>query len=231
MQVKDLKNYGRSMSEMLMDVPDDLQKQLQRIGRRKVSKELGLLNLIRYVFLHRKEKARMSKLDLSAVREKGMRDEGFISSQIEWAAMFSALSKLRGSEKAIQILSEVMEATTPLAFAHMMPSIEDTKSFDDPFKAFKEYNLAGPEAARRSGCHDIEIVEDTDDALQLDITYCAWHEIARQLGVEEACLPNCYSDDVLFPGYLEPLGIVFKRTNTLARGGSRCDFRFERAKA
>ena len=36
MQVKDLKNYGRSMSEMLMGVPDDLQKQLQRIGRRKV---------------------------------------------------------------------------------------------------------------------------------------------------------------------------------------------------
>ncbi len=112
----------------------------------------------------------------------------------------------------------------------MMPSADETRRFDDPFKAFKEYSLAGPEAARRAGCHDIEIVEDTADALQLDITYCVWHEIARQLGVEEACLPNCYSDDVVLPGSLEPLGIVFKRTNTLARGGARCDFRYERAK-
>ncbi len=45
MQVEDLKNYGKSMSEMLRDV----------------------------------------------------RDEEFISSQIEWAATFSALSKLLGS--------------------------------------------------------------------------------------------------------------------------------------
>jgi hypothetical protein len=230
MEVRDLKNYGKSMSEMLMDVPDDVEKKLQSIGKRKVTKELGLLNLIRFLFLRRKEKARMSKVDLSAVREKGMRDEAFIGSQIEWAAMFSALSKLLGSERAIEILNGVMEATSPQAFVYMMPTVEDLKRFDDPFKAFREYERAGPEAARRTGCHDIEIVEDTDDAFQTDITYCVWHEIARTLGVEEACQPNCYSDDVFLPGYLEQLGIVFKRTSTLARGGARCDFRFERVK-
>ncbi len=74
MQVEDLKNYGKSMSEMLRDV----------------------------------------------------RDEEFISSQIEWAATFSALSKLLGSGRAIEILNEVMEATAPQAFAHMMPSADET---------------------------------------------------------------------------------------------------------
>jgi hypothetical protein len=231
MQVKDLKNYGKSMTEMLRTVPPDLEKKLNRIGKRKVTKELGLLKSLRFVLLVRKERSRMAKQDLSAVREKGLTDEEFIHSQIEWAAMFSALSKLLGSERAVDLLNEVMEATAPPAFAEMLPTAADMQGIEgDPFTAFKEYQRAGPEAAKRAGCHEMEIVEDTDDALQLNITYCAWNEIAKQLGVQQACRPSCYSDDVILPGYLEPLGIVFKRTNTLARGGTHCDFRFERIK-
>ena len=232
MQVKDLKNYGKSMSEMLRSVPKELESELEKIGRRRVTKELGLLRLLQYLFLVRKERARMSKVDLSAIREKGMRDEEFIRSQIEWAAMFSALTKLLGPERAVELLNQVMEATAPRAFAEMLPTTADMKQLDeDPFRAFKDYERAGPEAGKRAGCHEMEIVEDTDDALQLNITYCAWNEIAKQLGVQEACLPSCYSDDVILPGYLEPLGILFKRTNTLARGGTHCDFRFERIKS
>ena len=36
-------------------------------------------------------------------------------------------------------------------------------------------------------------------------------------------------DQVFFPGYLEPFGLRFVRTQTLGRKGDHCDFRFERA--
>ncbi len=72
------------------------------------------------------------------------------------------------------------------------------------------------------------ILEDSDKAIAVNVTYCAFCEIPRLCGIVEACDPGCYSDEVFFPGYLEPLGMRFVRTKTLARGGDCCDFRWER---
>jgi hypothetical protein len=54
--------------------------------------------------------------------------------------------------------------------------------------------------------------------------YCAWYEIASALGVKEACLASCYSDDIGMPA----MGIRFQRTQTIAAGADCCDFRFLR---
>jgi hypothetical protein len=69
---------------------------------------------------------------------------------------------------------------------------------------------------------------ETGKAIGINVTYCAFCEIPRLCGIVEACEPGCYSDEVVFPGHLEPLGIRFLRTKTLARGGDCCDFRWER---
>ena len=81
---------------------------------------------------------------------------------------------------------------------------------------------------QRTGCHHFQVIEDTYDALQFNITYCAWWEIAKLLGVEKACTAHCHADDVFLPNFLSSFGVVFKRTTTLARGGDFCDFRYER---
>ena len=79
-----------------------------------------------------------------------------------------------------------------------------------------------------AGCHVYELVNNTDDTFQMNCIYCAWYEIPKLLGVKEACLPSCYADDVYLPNALGEIDIKFKRTNTLARGGNCCDFKFER---
>jgi hypothetical protein len=142
--------------------------------------------------------------------------------------MFSAVSRIVGTEKAIQIAKELNEAISPVIFAHILPSVEDFKNFDDPFEALKTYELANLEADEGTGHHQSKVVENTNDTLRVDVTYCAFYEIANQLGAREACLLHCYAHDAGTSELFKPLDISFKMTNTLVDGASHCDFRFER---
>jgi hypothetical protein len=172
----------------------------------------------------------MSKIDLKMIRQQGLVNEAFIRSQIQFAAMYSAISKIVGMGSALEILYKIMDEVAPIIFQSISPAPEDFRRFADPWEAWKKYFQAMAEADRAAGCHVYDVVENTDNAFQLNCIYCAWYEIPKLLGVKEACLPSCYADDVYLPDALRMIGIEFKRTNTLAKGANYCDFRFERIK-
>lgn len=230
MKIKELKNYGKSLSEMTGSMPEEESKKRNALSLKVLKKHLGLFNLMRFMISAAAERRRMSKQDLSSIRDQGLTDETFIKSQVRFAAMFSAMSKIVGSEKTLEIFYEMMEAIAPQSFTSILPAPEDYERCSDSWVAWREYFLAMAEADKKAGCHAFEVVEDSDDVFQINSTYCAWCEIPKQLGVAAACLPSCYADEVYFPDALQPLDINFKRTTTLARGGDFCDFRFERRK-
>jgi hypothetical protein len=60
---------------------------------------------------------------------------------------------------------------------------------------------------KNAGLHEYEVIEDSDDAIQINITYCAFSEIPRLCGIIEACDPSCYGDEVSIPNAAELLGI------------------------
>ena len=86
-----------------------------------------------------------------------------------------------------------------------------------------------PEAGRAAGCQDITLREGEHE-FGFDVTRCVWLELAREMGVPEATLGACYSDDIAFPEYFRSLGMTYTRTGTLAGGARCCDFRFRRGR-
>ena len=191
-------------------------------------KRLGILNMLRLLLAVRRERARIAGIDLSPVRSKGLEDEYFISYYIQQTAVFSAMSRLVGKEGALAVHEEVAELVTPAIMSVAFPTIDQIRELDDPSDFFKEYIVSMLEADKGVGLHDFRVIEDSEEAFAFDITYCAFAAIPRQLGFPEACIPNCYSDEVFFPDFLRPLGFRFVRTGTIACGNDRCDFRFER---
>ena len=121
-----------------------------------------------------------------------------------------------------------MEVTAREALLLCLPEPKDMKAFDYPLQAWRAYAAPIPEASTKAGCQELRVFDDGPDAVQMDVHWCVWLELARALGVPEACIPNCYSDDLVFPEYFEALGLRYSRTQTLARGGTCCNFRFER---
>ncbi len=228
MKIQELKNYGRSYAETMPNLPQPVRKLIKKASSAVVREHLGTLRSLRLLMLARREKKRFGGVDLTAVKERGLVSEPFIQEMIRNAAMFSAMKEMVGTERARAVFCEIMDNVSCPMNEAILPSAEELGEEEDALQAFRDYLMAFFEAEKEDGLHDYEFVEDSDRVVALNVTYCAFCEIPRLCGVVEACDPSCYSDEVFFPGYLEPLGIRFVRTKTLARGGDCCDFRFER---
>jgi len=227
MEVKQLKGYGKplNISERL---PKAVDKRIKRESMRIIRRNLGLMKMLQFLFLALRERKRMSARDIFLVRKKGLTSEKFIEDQIMVAAVFSAMSRMVGKEKALEISYEIIKSAGPTVLENMFPKPEEFSAMENPFDAFKQYYMAIVAADEEAGLHDFEVIEDGEDAFQVNLTYCAFCEIPKKLGIIEACQPSCYGDDVFFPEYCEKLGMRFIRKGTLARGNDACDFRFER---
>jgi hypothetical protein len=228
MKVEELKNYGRSYADTMPHLPPAVQKGIRKASSRVVRRHMGLLGSLRLLLLARRERKWFEAIDLTPVKQRGLASEPFIQFMIQNTAMFSAMKEMAGTEKARDIFYGIMDQASPLMNEAILPSGKELEGAEDSLKTFRDYLVAFFEAEKKDGLHDYDIVEDSDEAIAISVKYCAFCEIPRLCGVVEACDPNCYGDEVFFPGYLEPLGIRFVRTKTLARGGDCCDFRFEK---
>lgn len=226
--VSRLRNYGVAASDMEALWPKALKKRMVRTGRAVVLGELRFWQRVRFILFFLREKRRARRLDLSSIRAKGMTNKSFLAQQLEYLAMFAALARVVGTDEAVRISKKIMEVTAREALLMGLPDVKEVRRLGDPLVVFREYFRAVPAAARKAGCHDIAIVEETDDVLQFDISWCVWLELARLMGVPEACLPICHTDGLIYPDYSRSLGIEYRLTGTLAQGASHCDFRFER---
>jgi hypothetical protein len=94
---------------------------------------------------------------------------------------------------------------------------------------FKQYYVALVQAMTDKGLEEAEVFEDTQDVFQLNVTYCAWAEVAKEMGNPAYCYySTCYGDEVFFPHLAAQAGFAFERKGTLAQGAPACDFRFKR---
>lgn len=228
MKVEDLRFYGRPFSEAEGSWPADVRERMQKNAKRLVAKRLGFVDTIRFGMRFAAARRRARQIDLKPFRDRGLDNEQFIQTQLDYLAFFVALTEVTDNERAIELAKEVMDVTSREPLLLCLPEPEHVREVGQPFDVFREYFRAMPAAGCAGGCHQIDIAEDNEDAFQFDVTWCVWLELARAMGVPEACIPNCYSDDLVFPEYFAALGIRYRRTQTLAMGGCKCDFRFER---
>ena len=228
MNVKDLRFYARPFSEAESSWSADVRSRMKKRARKVVASHLGFLMGLRFIFAFFRARRRSQRIDLTRFRERGLDDERFIRTQLDYLALFVALTELKGTQRAVEICNEIMDEAAREALLLCLPEPDNVRRIGPPFEVLRDYLRAMPAAACAGGCHRMEISEDTPEAFQFDVTWCVWLELAREMGVPEACLPNCYSDDLVFPDYFDALGIRYRRTQTLAGGGRCCDFRFER---
>ncbi len=222
-----LKNQGIPFTTISLTMPSSLVKELKKDSRVILKKQLGLLKLLKVVYLRHRINKKLQKNPLTYVRSKGLQDVDFIEKQRNNAAMYIALKSVVGEDEAIDILQEITEAIAPRAMDFMFPSTAEFVETGDFFERFKEYFVQAYAANKEAGLHDFEVKENNETTFQINVTYCAYAAIAKELGVPKAAIPSCYADEIFFPERTEPLSVKFIRTSTLGRGGCCCDFCFK----
>ena len=77
---------------------------------------------------------------------------------------------------------------------------------------------------------DYDVIRQTPDAYEVNVTGCRYAEFYKKLGVPElGFLLACSSDFPMVEGY--GAGVQLKRTQTIMLGASHCDFRYALKKA
>lgn len=228
MKTEEIKNYGKDYTQTMGENAVEIEKLFKQEAPAIIRKHLGLLSSLRLLYTTGREKQRLSRVDMTPVRQKGLKSESFIKQRVEDTAQFSAMAKIAGKEKTLAITHEIMDKVAIPLNDLIMPPVEQFLQMEDIFKAQRDFLMAFFIAEKNAGLHEYEVIEDSKDAIAINVTYCAFCEIPRLCGIIEACDPSCYGDEVSIPYALEPLGIRFIRTKTLARGGDCCDYRFER---
>ena len=193
-------------------------------------RKLGLVKSVKILLDWKKILRELEKRDFSTLDIKGKNRDKFIRQRLQQTAIFMAMHKHIGMEQTIKIHHIFMDKVGMKIQQLYNPPIEAFENETDPFKAYSAFIIEEFKAEKEAGLHDYEIIEQTDDTLQINVTYCAFCKIPEMCGMKEACEPGCYSDEVFFPDYLRPLGIAFERTQMLARGGHNCDFKFIKLK-
>ena len=81
----------------------------------------------------------------------------------------------------------------------------------------------------REDALDYTVIEQSQDAFEIDVTGCRYAEFYKELGEPElGFLLVCGADFPLAEGFGPE--VKFTRTQTIMQGASHCDFRYKRTK-
>jgi len=78
-----------------------------------------------------------------------------------------------------------------------------------------------------AGSLDVDVVGDSRDHLDFDVTRCRYAEFYKELGLADlGYLLHCNRDHAMIVGFNPDVALT--RTQTIMEGGSHCDFRFRK---
>lgn len=235
MKVEDLKNYSKDIISIQNNFKLPLKSKFIIIKGLiifafKLILEFGPIGFIRFFKQVKSEKVEAMSLDWNHVLSKGISLDN-LSSVVEKQVVAKIMVEKLGYEKAARIRNQFSNMCSYYIFEEIFAKPEEFIECGkgDFLVAFKKYYIALEEAMKRVGLEDYEVGIDTKDCFQMNITFCAYHEVAKTLGNSMNCYySTCYGDEVYFPKLCEKVGFNFKREGTLATGKSCCDMTFTR---
>lgn len=232
MQVKELKNYGVEMNLMFQKVLQnhpEVVKGAKNTAASIIRKRIGVLKMLCMFVYLKKESKRIGQIHFPMRGQLERETAEMLQKSFSGkAAFFCALAKVTDNSKAMEIMKEIADATAYPSAMTELPQPKEFAACGDGFSAFQEYILEMFRASKKAGIHDYVIHENTEDCLEFDITYCAIYEYMRKIAPKEACMANCYGDDILFPKLCPQVGACFKRKGNMADGFKCCNTRYER---
>src|SRR5690606_39000540 len=117
-----------------------------------VMQHLKGLQKFKFLLAFLKAKSNAKSIDLSAVKSKGLSNQSFLNTQIEYICLFTALSQILGTSQAIHVCKKIMDETAKEALLLCLPEMEKMKQFANSFEVNREYAKAMTEASKKSGC-------------------------------------------------------------------------------
>lgn len=140
------------------------------------------------------------------------------------AGMYITLTRWEDADTAYDFLRSAVQETAPYQMAELY-EVSELKQFEDPFAAFAAYNKA---MFADDPNYPVREIFGDDNELHIHLSACANCTIAEAFGHPRLAQLGCDHDLVGYPSIEDEVGAVFRRPQTLAKGGEFCEFSFYR---
>lgn len=138
--------------------------------------------------------------------------------------MFATLADWEGEDRAYAFLKGVMQASAPFQMAELY-QVDELRRFEDRFEAFKRFNRA---MFTGDPNYRLRAFIDEGDTFRVHLESCVNCAIAEAFGFPRLAQLGCDHDVAGYPAIEDDVEAVFRRPQTIAKGGAMCEFVFHR---
>ena len=132
--------------------------------------------------------------------------------------IYEEMEKALGAEKAQQILADAIRKASLAEAREFAERAPGRKTDMASFIALYDLWTA-------DGALEIEVLEESEDRYDFDVTRCRFAEMYREMGLGHiGHLLSCHRDGTFCEGY-DP-AISLERKQTIMQGAERCTFRY-----
>jgi hypothetical protein len=220
--VRKLPNYGRHITGLTPKGRKAIRRDLLFVLIRRFGLLSALLLLVRGALRGRREaksRPQVLKKAQSYSREAG-KDFPLL------AGLFLVLSERMGNpDRAYEeIFKELIIRNSHVSMPELY-EVDRLEKFSDPFEAFKEYNYG---LFKGETNFPIDSFNDDGDHFHFKVTRCIQTELAKEFGAPQLSKLGCDHDCAGYPLIEDRVNCIFRRPETIAKGGRYCDFNFYR---
>jgi len=225
MRVEELKNYGKSIGEIVGNTPFPVMMKIGWVVISSIVKKSGIIGFIPFMSKVKKEKKRIIK-DYPEGYAKALKLGKEPANQfLTMTALFNVVANKEGREEAYNFTKTMWQKYAK----YTMPSLYDAdnlaKCEGDVYDNYKKFNIAMFKAM--DGYH-VKEYKDEPDCLTIIVDKCESVEIANALGCPEVGMLGCDHDVAGYPFIEDKVNSEFRRLHTIAKGDDVCDFMFYR---
>ncbi len=229
MKVEDLKNYGKNIMEMgISSMPAGKKlRVLKATGKfsLKLLWALGTGGTIGLLKTFKGDFHAARELDWSDLLARGISRKD-LDNIIKKFVVNKAVAAKIGRDRLQALRFEFGDSASYEIMEEMFASAATFTACGrgDFLPPFKQYYKALMDRMTESGIEAYTIAKDDQDSFQLNVTYCAFYEVAKKLGDPYLCyITSCRGDEVYFGQLCKEAGFEYHREGTLATGKSVCD--------
>ncbi len=225
MKVEKLKNYGKSIGEIVDSTPFPVMLKIGGIILTSIIRETGILGFIPFMNKVKNEKKRIIR-DNSEGYSKALKLGKEPANQfLTMTAMFNVIANKKGREYAYKFTKIMWQKYAK----YTMPSLYDADKLrnceGDTFSNYKKFNIA---MFKANDDYRVKEIKDEPDCLTVIVDRCISVDIANALKCPEVGMLGCDHDVAGYPYIEDKVNSEFRRLHTIAKGDDVCDFMFFR---
>jgi len=223
MKVEELRNYGKSIGEIVDTTSSIVMIKIGWIIITSIIKKTGIIRFIPFMNRVKKEKKRIIRDNQEGYSKALKLGEEPANQFLTMTAMFNVVANKEGREEAYKFTKTMWQKYAKYTIPSMYDADKLSKCEGDTFSNYKKFNIA---MFKSNDDYHIKEIKDEPDCLTVIVDRCISVDIANALECPEVGMLGCDHDVAGYPYIEDKVNSEFRRQHTIAKGDGYCDFMF-----